>query len=48
MKHVYFLYEYVNKGTLSRMIRKFEGKFPIELVKFYIAEIIVTLEYIHN
>ncbi|CDW79872.1 agc pdk1 protein kinase [Stylonychia lemnae] len=39
-KHVYFLYEYVNKGTLSRMIRKFEGKFPIDLAKFYIAEII--------
>lgn len=45
---MYFLYEYVNRGTLSRMIRKYEGKFPIDLAKFYIAEIIITLEYLHN
>lgn len=30
------------------MIRKFDGKFPIDLAKFYIAEIIMTLEYLHN
>ena len=30
------------------MIRKFEGKFPLELARFYIAEIVVTLEYLHN
>lgn len=45
---MYFLYEYVNKGTLSRMIKKFQGKFPIELVKFYVAEIIVAMEYLHD
>ncbi len=42
------MHEYVKRGTLSRMIRKFDHKFPLDLVKFYAAEIIMILEYLHG
>jgi serine/threonine protein kinase len=45
---VYFLYEYVKRGTLSRLIRKYEGSFPYELARFYVAEIVSSLEYLHR
>jgi len=34
------MYEFVKRGTLSRMIRKFKHKFPLELARFYAAEIV--------
>lgn len=40
------MFEYANHGTLSRLIRKY-GKLPMELARFYAAEIVNILEYIH-
>lgn len=42
------MYEYIKRGTLSRMIRKMKNKFPINLAKFYAAEIINSLEYLRT
>ena len=42
------MYEYVKRGTLSRMMRKMDYKIPIELVRFYAAEIVIILEYLHG
>lgn len=43
---VYFLMEYVPGGELFHYIRKF-GKLPEDVVRFYVAELILTLEYLH-
>lgn len=46
---MYFIYEYVQRGTLSKLIKKFDKeRLPIELAVFYTAEIILTLEYLHG
>lgn len=41
------MFDYAKHGTLSRLIRKL-GKLPIELARFYAAELIVVLEYLHS
>lgn len=43
---MYFMFEYANHGTLSRLIKKL-GKLPIELARFYAAEIVNVLEHLH-
>ena len=40
------MFEYSKHGTLSRLVRKL-GKLPLELAKFYAAELVVILEYLH-
>ena len=30
------------------MIRKYEGKFPRDIAKMYVAEIVMALEYLHR
>ena len=48
-KYLYFIYEYVQRGTLSKLIKKFEReRLPIDLAIFYTAELVHTLEYLHN
>eukprot|EP00347_Sterkiella_histriomuscorum_P001996 403369877 len=46
--YVYFMYEFMTKGTLARMIRKFKNQFPLNLARFYAAEIINALEYLRS
>lgn len=41
------MFEYVNLGTLSRLIKKY-GKLPLELARYYAAEIVNVLEYLHT
>jgi serine/threonine protein kinase len=41
------MFEYVKNGTLSRLIRKL-NKIPLALSKLYAAEIVKTLEYLHQ
>jgi serine/threonine protein kinase len=38
----------VKRGTLSRMMRKMDFKLPLDLIKFYAAELILILEYLHK
>lgn len=44
---LYFLMEYVPGGELFHYIRKF-GKLPEDVVRFYVAELISILEYLHS
>lgn len=45
--NLYFLLEYVERGDLSSML-KAERRLPLELVKFYAAELLLALEYVHS
>ena len=43
------MYEYVKRGTLSKFMKELDGnKLPLDLAKFYAAEIVLTLEYLHS
>ena len=42
------MYEYVKKGTLARLIRKMKSNFPLNLARFYAAEIVSVLDYLRN
>ena len=43
------MYECVKRGTLSKYVRKFEdNKLPLDLIRFYTAELILTLECLHS
>lgn len=42
------MYEYIKRGTLARMIRKMKTKFPLNLARFYAAEIINALDYLRT
>jgi len=44
---LYFVMDYINGGELFFHLQK-EGKFSEERVKFYVAEIILGLEYLHS
>mmetsp|Transcript_21705 Transcript_21705/g.15547 ORF Transcript_21705/g.15547 Transcript_21705/m.15547 type:complete len:121 (+) Transcript_21705:369-731(+) len=46
-KHVYLVMEFVNGGELYYHIRK-EKRFSEQQAKFYVAEIVLALEYLHN
>jgi serine/threonine protein kinase len=41
------MFEYLNKGNLSRLMRK-AGPLPLNYVKIYAAELVSALEYLHN
>jgi len=45
--NIYFLMEYVPGGELFMYIRKF-GKLDEHIVKFYAAELVLILEYLHS
>lgn len=57
---LYFVLEYVQNGSLSKLLKQmsnyyqykiyyiFLGTLPIELTKFYCAEIVSALEYLHS
>jgi 3-phosphoinositide dependent protein kinase-1 len=44
---LYFLTDYASNGSLSRVIKKVKS-LPVETVRFFVAEIIVALEYLHS
>lgn len=45
-QNLYFLCDYVEKGALSSIIKKI--KLPLDTARFFIAEVVVALEYLHN
>lgn len=45
--NLYFLMEYAEKGSLSSLIKKVKP-IPIETCRFFIAEIVLALEFLHN
>lgn len=46
-RHIYMLLEYVTGGELFTLLRKAE-RFRPSVARFYAAEIILTLEYLHS
>ena len=45
--NLYFLLEFAEKGNLAQLI-KVVKPIPIETCRFFIAEIVLALEYLHN
>ncbi|GAA5805728.1 camp-dependent protein kinase 3 [Helicostylum pulchrum] len=45
--HVFLVMDYVSGGELFRMIRK-QKKFTEEQAKFYAAEVVLAIEYLHS
>ena len=45
--NLYFLLELCPYGSLSELLKHFE-KLPSELVRFYAAQIVSTLEFMHS
>lgn len=45
--NIYFVMEYMSGGDLHHLLKKYRN-FPEELARFYIAEILLALEYLHN
>lgn len=46
-RYIHMLLEYIIGGELFSLLRK-EGSFSNEVAKFYAAEIILALEYLHS
>lgn len=48
--NLYYVFEFASRGSLTKLINKFkEGhKMPLELVKYYAAEILSALELMHT
>lgn len=48
-EHIYFIMEYIQGGTLYwHKIRNLNKHFTVEVCKFYSAELILILEYLHD
>jgi len=45
--NVYLVMEYINGGELFTHLRRI-GKFGVPVCRFYAAQIVLTLEYLHN
>ena len=46
--HYYLIIEYCNGGTLSDCIRKYGRPLPIEVVQYFMRQIVNGLKYIHS
>lgn len=49
--NLYYVFEYASRGSLTKLISKLsmgEHKMPLELVRFYSAEILLALELMHS
>lgn len=46
-RHLYFCIDYVSGGELFRLLRKHK-KFKLEEARFYAAEVLLGLDYLHN
>lgn len=47
-ENLYFVLEFCPNGDLLDLINSFEGRFPLELARFYTAELIVILDLLHE
>ena len=47
-RKLYFALEYCSNRDLANLMNNYGNKMPIELIKFYTAEIVSALEYIHS
>ena len=50
-QNLYYVFEYVNRGSLTKLISKLslgELRMPMDLVRFYAAEIVLALEFLHS
>ena len=45
--HVYLAFEYVQGGEIFRLLRR-ENMFPNDVALFYITELVIALEYLHE
>ena len=45
--HLYLTFEYVQGGEIFRLLRR-ENLFPNDVALFYITEIVLALEYLHQ
>ena len=48
--NLYYVFEYANKGNLTKFIQKIHqgGKMTMELVRYYAAEILSAMEKMHS
>jgi serine/threonine protein kinase len=46
-RHLYFILEYVESGSLEKLLKKF-GVFPESLVALYVSQVLQGLKYLHN
>jgi len=48
--NLYYVFEFASRGSLTKLINKFKDghKMPLDLVKYYSAEIISALELMHS
>lgn len=47
LNFVYMIMDYIEGGELFSLLRKFK-KFPVPVAKFYAAEVILAIEYLHK
>jgi len=45
---LYFLMEYASKGSLSRLVKTVKPPLSYDTCRFFIAEIVIALEYLHD
>jgi serine/threonine-protein kinase ULK/ATG1 len=46
--HYYVIMEYCNGGTLSDCLRRFGRPFPIEVIQYFMRQIVAGLKYLHS
>ena len=49
--NLYYVFEYASRGSLTKLISKLhmeEAKMPMDLIRFYAAEILLALEVMHK
>lgn len=46
-KHIHFVLEFVEGGSLYRMVKKF-GTFPEKLCAIYLKQVLSGLQYLHE
>lgn len=47
-KRVYFILEHAAGGELFARLKSHQSRFPIDVARFYAAEIVIALDYLHN
>lgn len=50
-QNLYYVFEYVNRGSLTKLISKLslgDLRMPMDLVRYYAAEIVLALEFLHS
>ncbi|CAH8453324.1 unnamed protein product [Dicrocoelium dendriticum] len=47
-KFLYFLMDFYNGGDMLTMLSKFDDKIPEDIARFYVAEIVLAINSLHN